>query len=84
MPITNRKQVARSVSLSGATIPQRFRMMVDRFGEDPKAMQQVGIIYASEQIIDLISNGVTHIHVYSMNKPAVAAGIMANLSEVLK
>jgi methylenetetrahydrofolate reductase (NADPH) len=84
MPITNRKQVARSVFLSGATIPQRFRMMVDRFGEDPKAMQQVGIIYASEQIIDLISNGVTHIHVYSMNKPAVAAGIMANLSEVLK
>lgn len=84
MPITNKKQVARSVSLSGATIPQRFRMMVDRFGDDPAKMKQAGVIYATEQIIDLISNGVTHIHVYSMNKPDVAAGIMNSLSEILK
>lgn len=84
MPITNKKQVARSVSLSGATIPQRFRMMVDRFGDDPAKMKQAGVIYATEQIIDLISNGVTHIHVYSMNKPEVAAGIMNSLSEILK
>ena len=66
MPITNRKQVARSVALSGSTVPQRFRMMVDRFGDDPAKMKQAGVIYATEQIIDLISNGVTHIHVYSM------------------
>ena len=84
MPITNRRQVARSVSLSGATIPQRFRMMVDRFGDDPAKMKQAGIIYATEQIIDLISNGVTHIHVYSMNKPEIAAGIMNSLSEILR
>ncbi|MGN1023435.1 MAG: methylenetetrahydrofolate reductase [NAD(P)H] [Lachnospiraceae bacterium] len=83
MPITNKKQVARSVSLSGATIPGRFRMMVDRFGDDPASMKQAGIIYASEQIIDLISNGVTHIHVYSMNKPEVAAGIMNALSAII-
>ena len=84
MPITNKRQVARSVSLSGATIPQRFRMMVDRFGDDPAKMKQAGIIYATEQIIDLISNGVTHIHVYSMNKPEIAAGIMNSLSEILR
>ncbi|SEA12988.1 methylenetetrahydrofolate reductase (NADPH) [Lachnospiraceae bacterium NK3A20] len=84
MPITNKRQVARSISLSGATIPQRFRMMVDRFGDDPAKMKQAGVIYATEQIIDLISNGVTHIHVYSMNKPDVAAGIMNSLSEILK
>ncbi len=83
MPITNRKQVARSVSLSGASIPQRFRMMVDRFGDDPAKMKEAGVIYASEQIIDLISNGVTHIHVYSMNKPDIAAGIMHSLHAIL-
>ncbi len=83
MPITNKSQVARSVALSGATIPQRFRMMVDRFGDNPAMMKQAGIIYASEQIIDLISNGVSHIHVYSMNKPEIAAGIMQNLSDII-
>lgn len=83
MPITNKKQVARSVALSGSTIPQRFRMMVDRFGDDPAKMKQAGVIYATEQIIDLISNGVTHIHVYSMNKPDIAAGIMNSLSAIL-
>ena len=82
MPITNRKQVARSVALSGSTVPQRFRMMVDRFGDDPAKMKQAGVIYATEQIIDLISNGVTHIHVYSMNKPDIAAGIMQSLDAI--
>ncbi len=83
MPITNKKQVARSIALSGSTIPQRFRMMVDRFGDDPAKMKQAGVIYATEQIIDLISNGVTHIHVYSMNKPDIAAGIMQSLSAII-
>lgn len=82
MPITNWKQVARSVALSGSTVPQRFRMMVDRFGDDPAKMKQAGVIYATEQIIDLISNGVTHIHVYSMNKPDIAAGIMQSLDAI--
>ncbi len=84
MPITNAKQVARSVALSGSTIPQRFRMMVDKFGNDPAKMKQAGVIYATEQIIDLISNGVGHIHVYSMNKPEIASGIMASLSEIIR
>ena len=84
MPITNEKQVGRSVALSGATIPQKFKRMIDSFGDDPARMQQAGIIYASEQIIDLISNGVSHIHVYTMNKPEVAAGILHCLSEFLK
>ncbi len=83
MPITNKRQVARSIALSGSTIPQRFRMMVDRFGDDPAKMKQAGVIYATEQIIDLISNGVTHIHVYSMNKPDIAAGIMQSLSAII-
>jgi methylenetetrahydrofolate reductase (NADPH) len=84
MPVTNGKQIARSCQLSGAVLPTRFRAIVDRFGEDPKAMQQAGIAYATDQIIDLIANGITNIHVYSMNKPEVAKAIMSNLSEIVK
>lgn len=84
MPITNAKQVARSVALSGSTIPQKMKIMVDRFADDPDKMKEAGIIYASDQIIDLISNGVSHIHVYSMNKPDIAAGIMRNLATIIR
>ena len=84
MPITNKKQVARSVALSGSTVPQKMKVMVDRFSDDPEKLKEAGIIYACDQIIDLISHGVTHIHVYSMNKPEVAAGIMKNIATIIK
>ncbi len=84
MPVTNGKQIARSCELSGAMMPARFKAIVDRFGDNPKAMQQAGIAYATDQIIDLIANGIQNIHVYSMNKPEVAAAIMSNLSEIVK
>lgn len=84
MPITNQKQLGRSVALSGTTVPTRFKEIVDKFGEHPEAMKQAGIIYATEQIIDLIANDVKHIHVYSMNKPDVAEAIQRNLNEILK
>lgn len=84
MPVTNGKQIARSCELSGAMMPPRFKAIVDRFGDNPKAMQQAGIAYATDQIIDLIANGINNVHVYTMNKPEVAAAIMNNLSEILK
>jgi methylenetetrahydrofolate reductase (NADPH) len=84
MPITNEKQVARSVALSGSTIPQKMKIMVERFQDNPEKLKEAGIIYACDQIIDLISNGVSHIHVYSMNKPDIAAGIMRNLGAIIK
>lgn len=84
MPVTNGKQMARICKLSGTILPQRFHAIVDRFGDDPKAMQQAGIAYATDQVIDLIANGINNIHIYSMNKPKVAAAIMANLSEIVK
>ncbi len=83
MPITNAKQVERAIKLSGSFMPRRFVNLVDRFGSSPAAMAQAGIIYACDQIIDLYANGITHIHVYSMNKPEVARQIQANLSEML-
>ena len=83
MPITNANQVARAIKLSGSFMPQRFKSMVDYFGNDPDAMKQAGIAYATDQIIDLYANGITNVHVYSMNKPDVAKSIMDNLSNIL-
>ena len=83
MPVTNGRQIARICRLSGTSLPARFRMIVDKFGGNPAAMKQAGIAYATEQIIDLIANGVRGIHVYTMNKPDVAASIAANLSHIL-
>ena len=84
MPITNAKQVERAIQMSGSFMPQRFKALVDKFGSDPAAMMQAGIAYATDQIIDLYANGVNHIHVYTMNKPEVAAKIQSNLSAILK
>ena len=83
MPITNANQVERAIKLSGSFMPQRFKSLVDKFGYSPAAMNQAGIAYATDQIIDLFANGITNVHVYSMNKPDVAAGIRANLSDIL-
>lgn len=84
MPITRRVQVKNAVKLSGCNVPERFKSIVDAFGDTEAAMRQAGIAYATDQIIDLMANGVKHIHVYSMNKPEVAIGIQKNLSEILK
>ncbi|MBO5939281.1 MAG: methylenetetrahydrofolate reductase [NAD(P)H] [Clostridia bacterium] len=83
MPITNGNQVERAMKLSGSFMPQRFKSIVDKFGTTPSAMKQAGIAYATDQIIDLFANGITNVHVYSMNKPDVAAAIMQNLSDIL-
>ena len=83
MPITNAVQVERAVKLSGSFMPQRFKSLVDYFGQDPASMKQAGIAYATDQIIDLYANGITNVHVYSMNKPDVAKAIKDNLSDIL-
>ena len=85
MPITNASQMAQITSLSGGSIlPRRFRAMVERFADHPAALKQAGIAYATDQIIDLIANGVTHVHIYAMNKPDVAEAIFRNLSEIYR
>ena len=84
MPITNAKQIDRALKLSGSFVPQRFKSIVDRFGCDSDAMKQAGIAYATDQIIDLYANGITNVHVYSMNNADVATKILHNLSDIIK
>jgi len=83
MPITNANQIRRSIELSNSSVPKKFFKIMERFGDDPKSMKQAGIVYATEQIIDLMANGVNNIHIYTMNKPEVAAHIMNGLSDII-
>lgn len=83
MPITNVKQLKRTVSLSATHLPARFRRLLDKFGDNPNVMKQAGIAYTTEQIVDLVANGIQAIHIYTMNHPDVAEQIRKNLSEIL-
>ena len=84
MPVTNAAQLRRIYSLSQARMPKKFERLVEKFGDKPEAMMQAGIAYAVDQIIDLIASGVSGIHIYTMNKPQVAAKIMDNLRDVIQ
>jgi methylenetetrahydrofolate reductase (NADPH) len=83
MPVVNARQIKRITALSGAGLPPRFAAIVDRFGGDPASMREAGIAYATEQIIDLIANGVSRVHLYTMNRPDIAAAIFGNLRAIL-
>lgn len=83
MPVTNASQMKRILSMSGTALPTRFKMILDKFGDNPAAMRQAGIAYATEQIIDLVANNIHAIHIYSMNKSDVAAQIKNSVSEIL-
>lgn len=83
MPITNANQIKKSIELSNCAFPKKFQKIVERFGDKPESMKQAGIIYATEQIIDLMANGQNNIHVYTMNKPDVANAIMEGLSHII-
>ena len=76
MPVTNASQMKRILSMSGTALPTRFKMILDKFGDNPAAMRQAGIAYATEQIIDLVANNIHAIHIYSMNKPKTTRTIV--------
>ena len=83
MPVTNSRQIGRICEMAGTSLTPKFKTIVDKFGENPDALKQAGIAYATDQIIDLIANGVKGIHIYTMNKPDVALKIIDNLSCIL-
>jgi len=83
MPVANGRQIERICRISGTYLPSRFKAIVDKFGENPAAMLDAGVAYATEQIVDLFANGVNAVHVYTMNRPEVAERIMANLKGIL-
>ncbi len=83
MPVVNPSSIRRICRISGTDLPARFLKIVDRYGSDPAAMRQAGVAYATAQIIDLYANGVTAVHLYTMNRPEVAGAIFQGLSAIL-
>ena len=83
MPVVNKKQIERIVSLCGATLPKKFTDMMARYGDNPDALRDAGIAYAVDQIVDLVSHGVEGIHLYTMNRPYVAEKIHAAVASLL-
>lgn len=75
MPVVNKRQIERMAELCGATVPQKFKAMMDRYESNPTAMRDAGIAYAIDQIVDLIAQGVDGIHLYTMNNPYIARKI---------
>ena len=83
MPVTNVVQLKKIKELSNANIPSKFLSIADKFQDDKDSMRQAGIIYACNQIINLISNGINNIHIYTMNNAGVAKQIMQNISHIV-
>ena len=75
MPITSKSQITKMVNMCGASIPSKLLKIIDKYGDDPMSMRDAGIICAAEQILELVSQGVQGIHLYTMNNPAVARKI---------
>jgi len=83
MPVVNKKQIERMVTLCGATLPKKFLSIMERYENNPEAMRDAGIAYAIDQIVDLIAQGVDGIHLYTMNKPYIARRICEAIQSLL-
>ena len=75
MPVTNKKQIERMVTLCGATLPRKFQRVLAKYEAQPDALREAGIAFATEQIVDLLAHGVDGIHLYTMNNPYIARKI---------
>lgn len=82
MPVINKRQIERITGLCGVEIPAKFKRILHKYGDNPEALKEAGIAYATEQIIDLLSSGVDGIHLYTMNKPEVARRIMEPMKAI--
>ncbi len=82
MPVINKKQIERITGLCGASIPPKFKRILDKYGDNPGALKEAGIAYAAEQIIDLLSSGAAGIHLYTMNRPEVARKIIYPITNI--
>ncbi len=83
MPVTNKKQIERMVTLCGASLPAKFTRIMHRYEDNPHALLDAGIAYAIDQIIDLLANGVHGIHLYTMNNPYVAKKVKESIKNLL-
>ncbi|MBQ8698078.1 MAG: methylenetetrahydrofolate reductase, partial [Schwartzia sp.] len=83
MPVTNKKQIERMVTLCGATLPRKFQRVLAKYESQPDALRDAGIAFATEQIVDLLAHGVDGVHLYTMNNPYIARKISETVRTLL-
>ncbi|MGN0454658.1 MAG: methylenetetrahydrofolate reductase [NAD(P)H] [Ruminococcus sp.] len=83
MPVTNKKQIERMVSMCGVSLPSKFAKIMQKYENNPEALRDAGIAYSIEQIVDLLANDVDGIHLYTMNNPFVATKIKEAVDNLL-
>lgn len=83
MPVVNKNQIERMVSMCGASLPSKFSKMMQKYEHNPEALRDAGIAYAINQIVDLLSDGVDGIHLYTMNNAYVARKISEAISGII-
>ncbi|HHY05668.1 MAG TPA: methylenetetrahydrofolate reductase [NAD(P)H] [Clostridia bacterium] len=80
MPLLSKNQIKHCLTLSKTTLPPKFTRILEKYGDKPEVLQEAGIAYATNQIIDLLAWGVDGIHIYSMNRPQTVQRIVENIS----
>ena len=83
MPVTNKAQIKRMVTMCGAALPEKFERILERYGENKEALFDAGMVYAVNQIVELISSGVDGIHIFTMNNPVVAGRICEEIKNLI-
>ncbi len=84
MPVVNKKQIERMVSLCGASLPEKFLKIMNRYEDNPEALRDAGIAYAVDQIVDLVTRGVDGIHLYTMNNAYIARRICEAVKTIIE
>ena len=84
MPVVNKKQIERMVSLCGASLPEKFLKIMNRYEDNPEALRDAGIAYAVDQIVDLVTRGVDGIHLYTMNNAYIARRICEAVKTIIR
>ena len=83
MPVTNKAQIKRMVTMCGASLPDKFERILEKYGESKEALFDAGMVYAINQIVELISYGVDGIHIFTMNNPVVAGRICDGIKNLV-
>ena len=84
MPVRGAKSVRRMAERNASRIPDRLNTLLNKWGDDIQSLRAAGILYASEQIADLVAHDVDGVHLYSMNHPATTRRIWRNAEPLFR
>ena len=79
MPITNFEQIKRFTSMCGATIPDELTRELGLRADQPDAVADLGVAYATLQCADLLAKGAPGIHFYTLNRSTATRAILSAL-----